>query len=149
MTADTHPNEGRNILFLDGDCLFCRRSARWLHRWNRRKNLFFATLQGETAALLSADWTSIADEKGRPAGAAVLIEHCGRPNQRCWRGADAVLRAIYLTGGVRTALWLLHYTPQFLKSGIYEVIARNRHHLSRVRGSCPPPEQDFQDQFLP
>lgn len=149
MTADTHPAQGKNILFLDGDCLFCQRSARLLHRWNRRNNLFFATLQGETAALLPAGWKSHADEKGRPAGAAVLMEHAGCPDQRCWRGADAVLRAFYLTGGVRTALWLLHYTPRFLKSGMYHLIARNRHQLMQARGSCPLPEQDFKDQFMP
>ena len=149
MTADTHPAEGRNILFLDGDCLFCRRSARLLHRWNRRNNLFFATLQGETAAMLPADRVSLTDARGRPAGAAVLMEHAGCPDQRCWSGADAVLRAFYLTGGIRSALWLLHYTPRFLKSGMYHLIARNRHHIARTRGICPLPEQDFKDQFMP
>jgi len=144
-----HTPRIRHILFLDGDCLFCQRSARILHGLDAKGNLYFSTLQGETAALLPDDWKILTDEHNFPAGTAVLIENSGSATELRWKEADAILRALSLTHRLLSIFWIFHYTPSFLKNSIYRCIARNRHRLIWGKGSCPLPDQDFKDQFLP
>ena len=136
-------------MFLDGDCLFCQRTARLLHRWDHSEKIYFSTLQGETASALPPNWRNTVDAQGRPTGAAVLIECAGQTNERRWRSADAILRSLLLTKSFWAVCWLFHYTPGFLKNGLYNLIARNRHRLSWGKKTCPLPSQAFKDQSLP
>lgn len=138
-----------HILFLDGECLFCQRSARFLHRWDHPGDIRFAALQGKTASLLPDDWKQLTDECGHPAGTAVLIENAGQSNERRWRSADAILRALRLTKSLFSPLWMLYYLPRWIKNGGYRFIARHRHRLAWGKNTCQLPEQDFKDKFLP
>ena len=139
----------QHILFLDGECLFCQRSARMLHKFDHKKNLYFSTLQGETAAMLPDDWKILTDVRGRAAGTAVLIENAEQPDERRWQSADAILRSLKLTGSLMRVFWTFHYIPGWLKNEIYHFIARNRHRLTFGQQTCPLPDQDFKDRFLP
>ncbi len=149
MEDESHQKPKKHILFLDGECLFCQRSARMLRRWDHGNVIYFSALQGETAEMLPDDWKNLSDEHGRPVGSAVLIENSGSATERRWREADALLSALRLTHRLLSIFWIFHYTPGFLKNGIYRCIARNRHRLSWGKRSCPLPDQDFKDQFLP
>ncbi len=143
------PQSIKHILFLDGKCLFCQRSARLLNKWDRSGNIYFTTLQGETASMLPDDWKSLTDEQGRPAGTAVLVENADRHDERRWRSADAILRSFRLTGSVFSIFWIFHFVPRSIKNGIYRFIARNRHRLTWGKRSCPLPDQDFKNKILP
>lgn len=149
MEDQNHHKQKKHILFLDGECLFCQKSARLLNRWDRSSVIYFSTLQGETASMLPDDWRTVVDPTGKPSGTAVLIENSGSSTERRWREADAILRALSLTHRLLSIFWIFHYTPGFLKNGIYRCIARNRHRLSWRKRSCPLPDQQFKDQFLP
>jgi hypothetical protein len=95
--VSNQPHE-KHILFLDGECVICQRSARLLHKWDRVGEVYFSTLQGKTAAMLPAEWKRLTDERGRPAGTAVLVENAGRSDERRWRSADAIFdsRRVFL-----------------------------------------------------
>lgn len=146
--VSNQPHE-KHILFLDGECVICQRSARLLHKWDRVGEVYFSTLQGKTAAMLPAEWKRLTDERGRPAGTAVLVENAGRSDERRWRSADAILRSLRLTQSILSVFWVIHIIPRFIKDGGYRFIARNRHRLSWGKRSCPLPDQDFKDKFLP
>lgn len=99
--------------------------------------------------MLPGDQKILIDQKGQPSGSAVLLENAGYPDQQIWTGADAVLRAFLLTGSVIAALWILHYLPAFVKSGVYQFIARNRHQLRPAQDHCPLDQTEFKDQLMP
>ena len=142
-------SELRHILFLDGDCVFCQKSAVLLHRIDQRERLYFAPLQGETAKALPASWRQLKDEKERATGAAVLAEAWATDQQIHWRGADAILRAIYLAGGIGVILWPLYWLPHRIKSSAYRFIARHRHLLSSSKATCMIPDDHFKQFLLP
>ncbi|BDS06117.1 hypothetical protein NT6N_11570 [Oceaniferula spumae] len=144
--SDQSPN---NILFLDGDCMFCQQSATMLHRLDKRGRLHFAPLQGETARILPEAWRQLEDTNNQASGAAVLTEYYGSDRQMHWRGADAILRSLYLTGGIFKIFWPLHWLPRWIKSPAYQFIARHRHRLKFGKESCSLPDAKFREHMLP
>jgi len=143
------PPQPSNILFLDGDCVFCQKSATALHRLDRNGQLHFAPLQGETAKILPEAWRELKDANQQAAGAAVLTEAWETEQQVHWRGLDAILRALYLTGGVSIIFWPIHWLPRWIKSPIYQFIARHRHRLTFGKQSCELPDAEFRNHMLP
>lgn len=147
--SDPKPAQPHHILFLDGECLFCQQSAQLLYRWDRSRQIYFAPLQGETAQALPEDWKRLTDSHGNATGTAVFAENFGTPDARYWRGADAPLRSLKVSGGVCKVFWLLSYTPRPIKDWVYQSIARNRHRLLRKKGVCAIPDELFKARMLP
>jgi len=145
---DTDPKPN-NILFLDGDCMFCQKTATVLHKLDKHGQLHFAPLQGETAKLLPESWRELKDANQQASGAAVLTEGYLTDEQRHWRGADAILRSLYLAGGAPKLLWPIHWLPKWIKSPGYNFIARHRHKLLFGKGSCSIPDANFRGHMLP
>ena len=148
MNSSTH-NSPQNVLFLDGDCVFCQRSAIFLHHLDKRGALYFAPLQGTTAEILPELWRTTVDAKQKAAGAAVLTEfiHSAKPIH--WRGVDAILRSLYLAGGIGIVFWPLHWLPKWIKWPCYNFIARHRHCLTSSNAKCSLPTDSFRKHMLP
>lgn len=147
--SESKPTAPRNILFLDGDCVFCQKSATVLHRLDQRGRLHFAPLQGETAKILPSAWRQLKDANQQSSGAAVFTEGYQTDEQIHWRGADAILRALYLCGGISKTAWPLHWVPNWIKSSCYQFIARNRLKLPFSKKSCDLPDARFREHMLP
>lgn len=139
----------RHVLFLDGDCVFCQKSATLLHQIDQHEHLYFAPLQGKTAEILPASWRQLRDNKQRAMGAAVLTEAWETDQQVHWRGADAILRALFLAGGIFVIFWPLHWLPRWIKSPVYQFIARHRHRLTSKKSTCTIPDAQFSKYLLP
>lgn len=140
---------GIHILFLDGDCLLCRRTAYLLHRFDRSREIHFSTLQGITAKLLPPEWRVLKDADGAPSGNAVLAEWTEDHQYHYWHGANAILRALKLTKSWASLLWAFYYMPSNCKDLLYRLIARKRHQLATTCSDCPSPVQSFKDVSLP
>ena len=140
---------GIHVLFLDGECLLCQRSARLLHHIDRSGKMHFSPLQGATAAILPQEWKQLTDSDGHAAGSAVLVENLNQQNERRWRGADALLRSLWLTRSVFSLCWPAHLLPRFFKQGIYKLLAKNRYRLTESQKTCPVPDMPFKDRILP
>jgi predicted DCC family thiol-disulfide oxidoreductase YuxK len=141
-----------HILFLDGDCLFCQRSAQTLHNIDSRRVLDFAPLQGTTANMLPAQLRLREDPDNKSLKepeAAVLIENPGTGQKITYHGASAILRALYLVGGPFSLFWLLQHIPSFVTDTIYRTIARHRFSLPFISQSCPIPSPSIKQHFLP
>lgn len=139
----------KNILFLDGECLFCQRTAKILYGIDRHKQLHFSSLQGQTAATLPDEWRELEDQQGNPTGNLALIEDLASSDEKRWRGADAVFRSLYLVGGIWKAAWVFHHLPYPVKNHLYQLIAKNRHRFSGGKKACELPSEDFSDRFVP
>lgn len=138
-----------HILFLDGECLVCRRSAYFVHRLDHAKNMHFSALQGETANMLPPEWCQLTDADGAPTGSVVLAEHTANGEYKYWLGTNAMLRSLFLTKSIMSLFWIFYYTPAFLKDMAYRQVAKNRYRLSAANKDCPLPTQSFKDAMLP
>lgn len=138
-----------HILFLDGECLLCRRTSQLVHHLDHNKCIYFAPLQGTTAEILPSEWRLLTGPDGTPSGNVVLAESTSSGQYRYWHGADAMLRTLLLTKSILSPLWIFHYTPSFLKNIIYRQIAKNRLQLSSRMNNCRIPVQSFKDALLP
>lgn len=137
-----------NILFMDGECLFCQNSVKYLYLLDQQKQLHFSTLQGKAASVLPGDWRVTEDSNGKAAGNVALIENFNKENEKHWRGADAILRSLYLVGGVWKVMWIFHQTPEFIKTFGYQLIAKNRHRFSGGKKACELPSANFASRFI-
>ena len=135
---------GQHILFIDGECALCHQSSQLLIRLDPAHALSFSTLQGATARLHKIGSTD--HEIKATTDAAILLEDVDSDNPTRWEGPDAILRALYLTGGLSSLLWPLHLLPDKWKQRTYQAIASRRHRISQV---CPIPSPSNRQQFLP
>ena len=137
-----------NILFMDGDCLFCQNSVQVLYKLDQQKRLHFSRLQGETAKVLPEDWRVVLDGKGQASGNVALIENFEQTDEKRWRGADAVFRSLYLIGGIWKTVWLFYYIPHPVKKFCYQLIAKNRHRFTDGKKACKLPSSGFSGRFV-
>ncbi len=135
--------EMEHVLFIDGECAFCQKSAQILTSLDSHAVLNFSTLTGETSALIPAKFNH------REKRAAVLLENPNTENQRTWQGADAILRSLYLCGGPFALLWILRFIPSWMKDGSYSFIAKNRLRIPFISNSCPLLTPEQQQKYLP
>lgn len=132
-----------HILFIDGECSFCQRSTRALMFCDPYSVLRFAPLQGSTAEQLPEEFLLTGNDQS---DAIVLLENPQQPDSKTWRGADAALRSLYLSGGPVSLLWIFHHLPTRLKNSTYQWIAKHRLKLS---SNCPLPTPAQRKLFLP
>jgi len=127
-----------DIVFFDGDCLFCQARVRWLRAHDRDRHLAFAPLQGEAAAKLLAG-TGLAAEGGGPLTSMVMVSGATseRPaifvKSRAVAAVAARLPFPWRLGG------LLALVPRPLADAVYDWVARRRHQWSTTT-QCELPE---------
>lgn len=124
--------DGLAILFVDGDCVLCRRLSRIVLQGDTAGRLRVAPLAGVTARRLLTPADRAQDDW------VVLIE-----GPRTLRAADAVVRTLQLMGGrfslLASGTLLL---PRPLRAAVYRFVAgRRRAWFGRVE-SCPLPASE-------
>ena len=124
--------DGFAILFVDGDCVLCRRLSRIVLRGDTAGRLRVAPLAGVTARRLLTPADRAQDDW------VVLVE-----GPRTLRAADAVVRTLQLMGGrfgllARGALLL----PRPLRAAVYRFVAGRRRAWSGRVESCPLPASE-------
>jgi len=128
------------ILLYDGACGLCAGAVRWALRRDRDRRLWFAPLQGSTAARLRAL------HPGIPSGleTAVLVEE-GRVHLR----SRALLAVAALLPPPWRWLAPLRRLPAAVADPVYRLLARLRHRLARGSAACPAPGEAERDRLLP
>jgi predicted DCC family thiol-disulfide oxidoreductase YuxK len=129
---------GRDIVFFDGECLFCQARVRWLRTHDRDRQLAFAPLQGEAAARLLAGTGLLGENTGDGADGAgalstmVFVAGAHSPAPKIFVKSRAVaavaarLPSPWRLGG------LLALVPRPLADAGYDWVARRRHRWGRV-----------------
>ena len=124
----------RPILFVDGQCVLCQRTARWVMRRDRRGRVALAALQGRTARLLLPPALL-----GGAGGTATA------PGSLVWREVDGQIRvrsaavlavAAALGGRYRIGAALLRLVPAPLRDALYLAVARRRRRWFGATDRC-------------
>jgi predicted DCC family thiol-disulfide oxidoreductase YuxK len=112
-----------DLVFFDGDCLFCQRRVRWLLERDRDGAFRFGPLQGDTARAVLAG-TGLAES----VSTLVLVHEPGSTRQEI-RTKSRAIAAIssrlpfpWRLGG------LLALVPRVIGDAVYDWIAARRHH---------------------
>lgn len=124
-----------DVVFFDGDCLFCQSRVRWLRAHDRDQQLAFAPLQGELAARLLAGTGLGSDVVDGGAGALstmVLVSGGDSAEPMIFTKSRAVAAVAarlpfpWRLGG------LLALVPRLLADGVYDWVAGKRHQWGGV-----------------
>jgi predicted DCC family thiol-disulfide oxidoreductase YuxK len=124
----------------DGVCGLCHRAVSWLASRDRRRQLVFAPLQGETAARLRA----LHPEIPLDLDSVVLVDE-----GRVYLRSGAFLHAArYLAAPWRWAAWL-GWLPGPVLDPIYLLVARVRYRVWGRFEACRVPAGEEEGRFLP
>ena len=129
------------ILFFDGYCSLCNRWVDFMIRLDRRQQIKFASLQGETAKkYLPAPRLSSSEPE------TVLYFHDGHIDER----STGILKCLQDVGGPSRALaTILLLIPAFFRDWIYRGVARYRYPLFGRRQTCRVPSPQEKERLLP
>lgn len=146
--ADAFGDLPPRIVFYDGLCVFCNRSARWILAHDPAGRFHFASLAGDTAARLRAGLPGALPSEVD----SVVLAELG-PGRAVFQQRSAALRRIlqdldgFLPGLLRGLLAAL---PAAWADAAYDAFARRRSRLFGQFESCPlPPAGPTASRFLP
>jgi predicted DCC family thiol-disulfide oxidoreductase YuxK len=129
-----------SILLFDGVCHMCQSSVQFVLRHNSNKDIFFASLQSETAQKLLAS-------HGYPKNdlqSVVFLQ-----GNQLYTKSDAALHVgKKLDGGWRALSLIGLAIPRFIRDPIYEWIARNRYRWFGKSEQCLLPTPEVRSRFL-
>ncbi|WP_291987154.1 thiol-disulfide oxidoreductase DCC family protein [Luteitalea sp.] len=126
------------VIIFDGECLFCQRSVRFIHRHDRSRGYRFAARQTAAGERLLAE-----AGVGLAPNSMVLID-----DQGTWLRSDAVLRIAVGLGAPWSAAGAFLHVPRRLRDAAYGVVAAIRHRLSRFLPACELPDAALRARML-
>lgn len=139
MRVEKERVDNRNIVFFDGVCNFCNASVDIIFKRNKKRNLFYSSLQSEFAksflATHSVDFSNL----------DTMIYFSG--GVFYFRSDAALQIAKRLNGGYRLfAAFLI--VPRFIRDGIYNWVAKNRYRFFGKKETCRIPNEEEKSFFL-
>ena len=129
------------IIFFDGHCGLCSRSVRFFANSDRRDQLRFAPLQGETAS--AQDLQKYADSDD--GSVVVLRESDGQLFYRF----DALLELLHALGGPWKLLLFSKILPRCVRKYLYRTVARNRMRWFGKADNCDLADPELIKRLLP
>ncbi len=112
------------LILFDDRCSFCWRSVNRILSWDKRKVFRFVPIRDEASKRFLKDRY----KELKNSNTLILIENCSSPNPKIWIKGRAVMRILWLLGGVRKLPGALCFVPLGLDA-IYSFIANRRHRL--------------------
>lgn len=126
------------IVIFDGDCLFCQRSVRFIHRHDPTNQFRFASRQSASGSRLLGQ-VGI----GLAPNSMVLIDEGGT-----WLRSDAVLRIAARLGRPWSLARVFLFVPRLLRDGVYALVAAIRYRLSGFLPACELPDAALRAKIL-
>jgi predicted DCC family thiol-disulfide oxidoreductase YuxK len=127
------------IVFMDGDCALCSRSARWIAKLDKQAEFKICPIQS-------------------PLGQAVLLHHGLDPKDpdswllldegQAFTSFDAIMRTGQRLGGVGTLVLIFRPLPRRLRQGLYQLLARNRYRWFGKADLCALPDEERQKRLI-
>lgn len=127
------------IILFDGVCNFCNSAVNFVLKRNRKANILFAPMQSEAGQKLLQQYHLPVDDMS----SFIFIDE-GRP----YKQSTAALKVCrYLRG-----LWPLCFgfiiVPEFIRDGLYNLVARNRYRWFGKKDSCMIPTPEIKARFI-
>lgn len=127
------------IVLFDGVCNLCNSSVQFLIRNDKKKCLYFASLQSDFGQevlrkfnLPQSDFNSF-----------VLLE-----GEKIYLRSSAALRIAYFLGGWWKIFQIFWIVPRFVRNAIYNLIAKNRYKWFGKKTECMMPSPELKERFL-
>ena len=128
----------KRIVFFDGYCNLCNHFLDFLIRFDGKRNLHFASLQGSSAQ-------SVLTEEERTRYDSLIFWEEGRVTFKSY----AALRAIAALGGLWKGILLFRIVPNAFLDYLYDLTARNRLTWFGKREACRIPSEEEKNYLLP
>lgn len=130
-------HKNKTILFYDGECALCNFWVQFCMERDRKQVLFFAPLQGDTAAnLLPIETRTNLD--------SVVLWTEEAPQLK----SKAVLTALRKIGYSPDVLLLARLFPTSFWDRLYDLVAKNRYRWFGKNTICPMPSDQQRQQLL-
>jgi predicted DCC family thiol-disulfide oxidoreductase YuxK len=137
-TAETSRNAP--LLLYDGVCALCNGAVKFVLRRDRRAEVRFAALQGETATSLLAEHPAL-----EAVDSMVWVDADGEVSIR----SDAAIAiGRYLGGFWGLAAAVARVVPRALRDAVYDLVARLRYRVFGRYDACPLPPPEHRARFL-
>ena len=130
------------VLLYDGDCALCSWAVRTALRWDRRRTLQFASIQGPAGQQLLAD----APAAIRDADSLIWLEP--GPQPRYLIRSDAALALAHYLGGWAELACVMRLMPHAWRDAGYNAVARRRIQWFGPSRSCVLPPPHDRPRFL-
>ena len=133
------------ILLYDGVCGLCNRFVQFILRRDRNAIFRFASLQSSLAARV------LARHGANPTDldTVYVALNCDLPDEYILARSDAVGFVLNQLGGPwRSAAFLLHLLPKFLRDLVYNAISRHRYRIFGRSDTCTLPRDQDHTRFL-
>jgi predicted DCC family thiol-disulfide oxidoreductase YuxK len=127
------------IVLFDGVCNLCNGSVQFILKRDRNRKFLFGSLQGKTGQEYLRKYHLPTDQFH----SFMLIEA-----NVLYTRSTAVLRVLKHLGRGWQLLYLFIYLPQFLRDGLYKLIATNRYKLFGKKDTCRVPTAEEKERFL-
>jgi predicted DCC family thiol-disulfide oxidoreductase YuxK len=132
-------NEQLQIVYFDGVCNLCEGTVQFLLRRNKKKNLLFASLQSNAGQKMLSQF-------GLPLNnfnSFVFVE-----NGKLYQRSTGALRVTKYLSGMWPMLYAFIIIPSFIRSAVYDYIARNRYKWYGQKNECWVPTPELKQRFL-
>lgn len=126
-----------SIILFDGECNFCNGSVQFIIKRDSKYRFKFASIQSEIGQSLLKD-----HNLPKTMDSMILIE-----NNRCFLKSTAALRISRKMDHMWKALYVLILVPKPFRDVIYDIIAKNRHKISK-KNQCMLPKKEDLERFL-
>ncbi len=111
-------DEHKILVFVDGECVLCRRSVKWLMKHDPQMHFKFYSLQSEM--YLNSDSPF---PKNDP-DAVVIFS-----NDVWLSGSDAAVEIFRFLNQPMKMLSGIKFLPKFMREGVYKLIGQNRYRI--------------------
>lgn len=132
-------DDNRPVLLYDGVCNLCNGMVRFVIRWDRKKEIQFASLQSETGK-------SYLEELGLPTDDfdTLVYLKAGKHFIR----SSAVLEVLKDMGGFWRLFYIFIIIPSCLRDLVYRIVAWLRYRVFGKRDTCKLPSPEIKERFL-
>lgn len=128
------------VLFFDGDCAFCSSAVRRAVKFDTRKRIRYAPIQGKLAAS-----KGLSGFAGKTGGTMVLMRES---DGKIFMRSDALIELTRVLGRAWRLLTPVKFIPRFLRDGVYQWFADHRHWFSEKGGFCHLPDPEVEKRLL-
>ena len=143
----THLNSKRNIVFFDSVCLMCNATVQFLWQNDKRRQLYFAPLQGKTFTLY---FGSKLDDLRNSLDSILFLEAATNTDTKYYIRSTAIIHILNSIGGFwKIFARMLTFVPKPLRDWGYDFIANHRYQwLGKRDDLCFLPDEQEAKRFL-
>ena len=127
------------IVLYDGFCNLCSNAVRFIHRYDKKKQIKFAPLQSEVAGRMLKERGYEQDKLD----SIVFLSFT-----KAYFKSDAALEIAGLLTGVPHYLIIFRYIPKWFRDIVYDLVAKTRYHFFGENATCDRPADKIRKNFI-